>query len=168
MATVARPAIGELLLRVLSAALQVPVAAPRNKALRARTVALLHRYVEVLGATVLPYMPRALEVLLCDGLDAEDTVDVMGLLVQLVCRFKVCLPFSRPHLHPPQACLPPHCIPRYAQRRSICPAVFQALYVAAFTAPPVLKTPPLPPLLCPWQRTGEHAQHMRVCARPSA
>ncbi|XP_075265415.1 uncharacterized protein LOC142357760 [Convolutriloba macropyga] len=88
MATVARPAIGELLLRVLSAALQVPVAAPRNKALRARTVALLHRYVEVLGATVLPYMPRALEVLLCDGLDAEDTVDVMGLLVQLVCRFK--------------------------------------------------------------------------------
>mmetsp|Transcript_3613 Transcript_3613/g.10405 ORF Transcript_3613/g.10405 Transcript_3613/m.10405 type:complete len:537 (-) Transcript_3613:551-2161(-) len=88
MATVSRPGIGELMLRVLNAALQVPVAATRNKALRARTVALLHRNVEVLGATILPYMPRALEVLLHDCMDAEDAADVLGLLVQLVCRFK--------------------------------------------------------------------------------
>ena len=89
MATISRPGIGELLLRVLDAALLVPVAAPRNKGLRARVAALLHRLVEVLGTTLVPYMPRALEALLFDGMDAQDTADVLGLFVQLICRLKV-------------------------------------------------------------------------------
>lgn len=88
-ATISRPGIGELFLRVLDASLQVPLAAPRNKGMRARVLALLHRLVEVLGSTLVPYMPRALETLLFDGMDAQDTADVLVLFVQLICRLKV-------------------------------------------------------------------------------
>lgn len=112
MATVARPGLGELLLRVLEAALRVPVAAPHNKALRARVVALVHRDIEVLGSALLPYVTRALEVLLHEGMDAQDTGDLLGLMVQLVCRLKVRLAFASPLL------------PR--QRGARCPWLFRA------------------------------------------
>eukprot|EP00951_Prasinocladus_malaysianus_P021914 scaffold182173_cov26-Prasinocladus_malaysianus.AAC.1 len=61
--TSSRPMIGEMMLRVLDAAIRVPVAAPRHKAMRARVTSLIHRYIEVLGASLLPYAPQALEAL---------------------------------------------------------------------------------------------------------
>jgi len=91
MVTVARPGLGKLLSEVLEAVLRVPVAAPRHKAIRARVTGVLHRYVEVLDGALVPYVPAALEALLYEGIDAVDAGDVLGLLVQLVCRHKAAM-----------------------------------------------------------------------------
>lgn len=49
----------------LTSAIAIPRQLPSNKALRARFISFLHRMVEALGPSVLPYLPSALEVGLC-------------------------------------------------------------------------------------------------------
>ncbi|KAI7842372.1 hypothetical protein COHA_004011 [Chlorella ohadii] len=88
LCTEARPELGALLAGALQAAVAAPRALPANKPLRARFISFLHRMVECLGATLLPYLPAALEVLLYAQADATDVVDVLLLLNQLALRFK--------------------------------------------------------------------------------
>jgi hypothetical protein len=83
--TPARPA------GALTSAIAIPRQLPAHKQLRARFISFLHRMVESLGATILPYLPPALEVLLHVGADAQDLQDAMLLLNQLMMRFKAAL-----------------------------------------------------------------------------
>lgn len=66
----------------------MPQTLPGNKLLRARFIAFLHRMVESLMSSVLPYLPAALEALMSQSADVTDMADVMQLLVQLMMRFK--------------------------------------------------------------------------------
>ncbi|KAL4444906.1 hypothetical protein ABPG77_003956 [Micractinium sp. CCAP 211/92] len=88
LCTESRPELGALLVGVVQSAVAVPRALPSNKQLRARFISFLHRMVECLGATLLPYLPSALEVLLYAEADATDVTDVLLLLNQLMLRFK--------------------------------------------------------------------------------
>jgi hypothetical protein len=85
------PATGAAFLQCLEVSLAVPKALPGSKQLRARFIAFLHRLVESLMATVLPYLPAALEALMAREADVTDVTDVLTLLVQLITRFKEAL-----------------------------------------------------------------------------
>jgi hypothetical protein len=82
---------GAAFLQCLEVSLAVPKALPGSKQLRARFIAFLHRLVESLMATVLPYLPAALEALMAREADVTDMTDVLTLLVQLITRFKEAL-----------------------------------------------------------------------------
>lgn len=82
---------GAAFLQCLEVSLAVPKALPGSKQLRARFIAFLHRMVESLMATVLPYLPAALEALMAREADVTDMTDVLTLLVQLITRFKEAL-----------------------------------------------------------------------------
>ncbi|WIA12173.1 hypothetical protein OEZ85_012245 [Tetradesmus obliquus] len=86
-----RPQLGAAFLQCLEVSLAVPKALPGSKQLRARFIAFLHRMVESLMATVLPYLPAALEALMAREADVTDMTDVLTLLVQLITRFKEAL-----------------------------------------------------------------------------
>ncbi|GBF91404.1 exportin [Raphidocelis subcapitata] len=88
LVTRTRPQLGQMFLSCLEAAIQVPKALPGHKQLRARFIAFVHRLVECLLAAVLPYLPMALQVLMHGQADAQDTVDVLSLMTQLMTRFK--------------------------------------------------------------------------------
>ncbi|PSC72015.1 exportin-T isoform X1 [Micractinium conductrix] len=91
LCTEQRPELGGLLVGALQAAVAAPRALPHNKQLRARFISFLHRMLECLGATLLPCLPPALEVLLNAQADACDVADVLLLLNQLLARFKEAL-----------------------------------------------------------------------------
>lgn len=82
---------GQAFLQCLEVSLAVPQTLPGSKQLRARFIAFLHRLVESLMATILPYLPAALEALMAREADVTDMTDVFTLLVQLVTRFKEAL-----------------------------------------------------------------------------
>ncbi|KIY98490.1 hypothetical protein MNEG_9470 [Monoraphidium neglectum] len=88
MCTRTRPQLGQMFLSCLETAIQVPKALPGHKQLRARFIAFVHRMVESLLAGVLPYLPMALQVLMHTQADAQDTIDVLSLMTQLMTRFK--------------------------------------------------------------------------------
>jgi hypothetical protein len=81
-------AAGAAFIACLEASLAVPQALPSNKQLRTRFIAFLHRMVESLMSSALPYLPPALEALMGSTADATDMTDVLALLVQLMMRFK--------------------------------------------------------------------------------
>lgn len=88
LCTEARPELGVLFKGSLNTVISIPRRLPSNKPLRARFISFLHRMVESLGSSVLPYLPPSLEVLLHSGADAQDLQDVLALLNQLMTRFK--------------------------------------------------------------------------------
>lgn len=65
-------------------AIQIPRAFPSNKLLRTRFISSVHRLVECLGPTLLPYLPTALEVLVSSESDAADLSEVLSLVNQLM------------------------------------------------------------------------------------
>lgn len=78
---------GALFQDVLTVALRVPQTLPRNKVLRKRFIAYLHRMVECLETDILPFLPQALAALLHSQCDASDMVDAMRLVNQLLAAF---------------------------------------------------------------------------------
>jgi hypothetical protein len=83
----AAPSPGNLLVGVLETLLRIPGGMLTRGPLRSRFISFLHRMVECLGATVLPYLPRALEVLTAAA-EAPEVADVAALIVQLSLRFR--------------------------------------------------------------------------------
>eukprot|EP00798_Chlamydomonas_sp_ICE-L_P025196 gene25196-10836_t len=91
LVTIKRPQLGAMFVRCLEASLQVPRVYPNHKLLRSRFISSVHRMVECLTTTLLPYLPAALEVLVNTQVDAPDLGEVMSLVNQLILRFKEAL-----------------------------------------------------------------------------
>ncbi|MCL7036651.1 hypothetical protein MKW94_027396 [Papaver nudicaule] len=88
LVTASRPAIGSMFKETLDVLLQILVAFPKVDPLRSKVTSFIHRMVEVLGAAVFPYLPRALEQLLADC-EPKEMVGLLVLLNQLICKFNV-------------------------------------------------------------------------------
>ena len=78
-----RSCAGRLFLEVVPVALSVSRARPRNRLLRARLLALLHRSVDALGSEFLAHAGTATAALLPHGAEAADVADVVRLVGQL-------------------------------------------------------------------------------------
>lgn len=87
LVTTSRPGIGLMFKQTLDVLLQVLVIFPKVEPLRNKVTSFIHRMVDTLGASVFPYLPKALEQLL-----AEIEVHVISNFIQLnlssISRFK--------------------------------------------------------------------------------
>ncbi|KAL5579569.1 hypothetical protein UlMin_012011 [Ulmus minor] len=86
LVTGSRPAIGLMFKQTLDVLLQVLVVFPKIEALRSRVTSFVHRMVETLGASVFPYLPKALEQMLLES-EPKEMVGLLVLLNQLICKF---------------------------------------------------------------------------------
>lgn len=100
-----RPQLGAMFLTCMDVAVRIPPAFPSHRLLRSRFISSVHRLVEGLGASMLPYLPPALEALVLSGgganplaaasssstgsfSAASDLCEVLSLSNQLVLKFK--------------------------------------------------------------------------------
>ncbi|XP_026431323.1 exportin-T-like [Papaver somniferum] len=88
LVTASRPEIGSMFKQTLDVLLQILVVFPKVDPLRSKVTSFIHRMVEVLGAAVFPYLPRALEQLLANC-EPKEMVGLLVLLNQLICKFNV-------------------------------------------------------------------------------
>ncbi|GAB4842638.1 hypothetical protein Ancab_012611 [Ancistrocladus abbreviatus] len=86
LVTASRPAIGLMFKQTLDMLLQVLIVFPRVQTLRSKVTSFIHRMVEILGASVFPYLPKALEQLLEES-EPKEMVGFLVLLNQLICKF---------------------------------------------------------------------------------
>ncbi|KAL3840774.1 hypothetical protein ACJIZ3_025365 [Penstemon smallii] len=86
LATASRPAIGLMFKQTLDILLQILVVFPKVEPLRSKVTSFIHRMVDTLGASVFPYLPKALEQLLTES-KPKELVDFLVLLNQLICKF---------------------------------------------------------------------------------
>ncbi|KAG6733275.1 hypothetical protein I3842_01G218800 [Carya illinoinensis] len=86
LVTASRPAIGLMFKQTLDVLLQVLVVFPKVEPLRSKVTSFLHRMVETLGASVFPYLPKALEQLLVES-EPKEMTSFLLLLNQLICKF---------------------------------------------------------------------------------
>ncbi|KAK1287212.1 Exportin-T [Acorus calamus] len=84
--TGSRPGIGAMFKQTLDILLRILVVFPNNEPLRNKTTSFLHRMVSILGTSVFPYLPMALEQLLVDS-EPKELVDFLVLINQLICKF---------------------------------------------------------------------------------
>lgn len=87
LVTVSRPRIGLMFKQTLDVLLRILVEFPKVEPLRSKVISLIHRMVETLGPSVLPYLPKALEQLLADSEQPKEMVGFLVLLNQLICKF---------------------------------------------------------------------------------
>ncbi|RVW52178.1 Exportin-T [Vitis vinifera] len=69
LVTASRPAIGLMFKQTLDVLLQILVVFPKIEPLRTKVTSFIHRMVDTLGASVFPYLPKALEQLLAESED---------------------------------------------------------------------------------------------------
>ncbi|KAK4591375.1 hypothetical protein RGQ29_021543 [Quercus rubra] len=86
LVTTSRPAIGLMFKQTLDVLLQVLVVYPKIEPLRIKVTSFIHRMVDTLGASVFPYLPKALEQLLAES-EPKEMVDFLLLLNQIICKF---------------------------------------------------------------------------------
>ncbi|KAJ6844968.1 exportin-T [Iris pallida] len=86
LVTTNRPAIGIMFKQTLDVLLQVLVTFPSIKPLRNKVTSFLHRMVEILGVSVFPYLPMALNQLLVES-EPKDMVDFLILINQVIYKF---------------------------------------------------------------------------------
>ncbi|KAL2661735.1 hypothetical protein AAZV13_03G220800 [Glycine max] len=86
LVTASRPAIGIMFKQTLDVLLQVLVIFPKVEPLRNKVTSFIHRMVDTLGASVFPYLPKALEQLL-EEIEPKQMVGFLLLLNQLICKF---------------------------------------------------------------------------------
>ncbi|KAL5156311.1 Exportin-T [Glycine soja] len=86
LVTASRPAIGLMFKQTLDVLLQVLVIFPKVEPLRNKVTSFIHRMVDTLGASVFPYLPKALEQLL-EEIEPKQMVGFLLLLNQLICKF---------------------------------------------------------------------------------
>ncbi|TXG68329.1 hypothetical protein EZV62_003264 [Acer yangbiense] len=67
LVTASRPAIGLMFKQTLDVLLQILVVFPKIEPLRSKVTSFIHRMVDTLGASVFPYLPKALEQLLAES-----------------------------------------------------------------------------------------------------
>ncbi|XP_022889534.1 exportin-T-like isoform X3 [Olea europaea var. sylvestris] len=86
LVTASRPAIGLMFKQTLDVLLQLLVVFPKIVPLRCKVTSFIHRMVDTLGASVFPYLPKALEQLLAES-ESKELVGFLVLLNQLICKF---------------------------------------------------------------------------------
>ncbi|XP_061352775.1 exportin-T [Gastrolobium bilobum] len=86
LVTASRPAIGLMFKQTLDVLLQVLVIFPKVEPLRSKVTSFIHRMVDTLGASVFPYLPKALEQLLAET-EPKQMAGFLLLLNQLICKF---------------------------------------------------------------------------------
>ncbi|KAE8708729.1 Exportin-T [Hibiscus syriacus] len=86
LVTSSRPAIGHMFKQTLDVLLQILVVFPKVEPLRTKVLSFIHRMVDTLGASVFPYLPKALEQLLAES-EPKEMVGFLLLLNQLMCKF---------------------------------------------------------------------------------
>lgn len=86
LVTSSRPAIGLMFKQTLDVLLQILVVFPKVEPLRCKVTSFIHRMVDTLGASVFPYLPKALEQLLAES-EPKEMVGFLVLLNQLICKF---------------------------------------------------------------------------------
>ncbi|CAA2996216.1 exportin-T isoform X1 [Olea europaea subsp. europaea] len=86
LATASRPSIGLMFKQTLDFLLQILVVFPKIEPLRCKVTSFIHSMVNTLGASVFPYLPKALEQLLPES-QPKELVDFLVLLNQLICKF---------------------------------------------------------------------------------
>ncbi|KAL0701575.1 hypothetical protein Bca4012_057697 [Brassica carinata] len=91
LVTASRPRIGLMFKQTLDVLLKILIEFPKVEPLRSKVISLIHRMVETLGPSVLPYLPRALEQLLADSEQPKEMVGFLVLLNQLICKFSTSL-----------------------------------------------------------------------------
>ncbi|KAI3463220.1 hypothetical protein Pfo_019883 [Paulownia fortunei] len=88
LVTASRPAIGLMFKQTLDILLQILVVFPKVEPLRCKVTSFIHRMVDTLGASVFPFLPKALEQLLTES-EPKELVGFLVLLNQLICKFSV-------------------------------------------------------------------------------
>ncbi|KAJ9691929.1 hypothetical protein PVL29_011167 [Vitis rotundifolia] len=86
LVTASRPAIGLMFKQTLDVLLQILVVFPKIEPLRTKVTSFIHRMVDTLGASVFPYLPKALEQLLAES-EPKELVGFLVLINQLICKF---------------------------------------------------------------------------------
>ncbi|XVE51858.1 hypothetical protein DITRI_Ditri02bG0075000 [Diplodiscus trichospermus] len=86
LVTASRPAIGHMFKQTLDVLLEILVVFPKVEPLRTKVLSFIHRMVDTLGASVFPYLPKALEQLLAES-EPKEMVGFLLLLNQLICKF---------------------------------------------------------------------------------
>lgn len=86
LVTSTRPVIGCMFKQTLDVHLQVLVMFPNIRPLRTKITSFLHRMVDILGVSILPYLPLALNQLL-SGSEPKDMEDFLVLINQVICKF---------------------------------------------------------------------------------
>uniref|UniRef100_A0A5B6Z9J3 Exportin-T n=2 Tax=Davidia involucrata TaxID=16924 RepID=A0A5B6Z9J3_DAVIN len=86
LATASRPAIGLMFKQTLDVLLHILVVFPKIESLRSTVTSFIHRMVDILGASVFPYLPKALEQLLAES-EPKEMVGFLLLINQLICKF---------------------------------------------------------------------------------
>ncbi|KAI5667333.1 hypothetical protein M9H77_17186 [Catharanthus roseus] len=79
LVTGSRPAIGAMFKQTLDVLLEILVVFPKTEALRAKVTSFIHRMVDTLGASVFPFLPKALEQLLAES----EPKELLGFLVAI-------------------------------------------------------------------------------------
>ncbi|KAI4329079.1 hypothetical protein L6164_021381 [Bauhinia variegata] len=90
LVTGSRPAIGLMFKQTLDVLLKVLIVFPKVEPLRSKVTSFIHRMVDMLGASVFPYLPNALEQLLSES-EPKEMVGFLVLLNQLICKFNTLL-----------------------------------------------------------------------------
>lgn len=88
LVTASRPAIGLMFKQTLDVLLQILVIFPKVEPLRNKVLSFIHRMVDTLGASVFPYLPKAMEQLLPES-EPKEMAGLLLLLNQLICKFSV-------------------------------------------------------------------------------
>ncbi|KAI5594165.1 hypothetical protein POPTR_003G066200v4 [Populus trichocarpa] len=86
LVTASRPAIGVMFKKTLDVLLQILVVFPKIEPLRNKVTSFIHRMVDTLGASVFPFLPKALGQLLAES-EPKEMVGFLVLLNQLICKF---------------------------------------------------------------------------------
>ncbi|XP_058753409.1 exportin-T [Vicia villosa] len=88
LVTASRPAIGNMFKQTLDVLLHVLVIFPRVELLQNKVTSFIHRMVDTLGASVIPYLPKALEQLLAET-EPKQMSGFLLLLNQSICKFNI-------------------------------------------------------------------------------
>ncbi|KAL3511614.1 hypothetical protein ACH5RR_024331 [Cinchona calisaya] len=86
LVTASRPGIGAMFKQTLDVLLQILVVFPKTDPLRSKVMSFVHRMVDTLGASVFPYLPKALEQLLAES-ESKELLSFLLLLNQLISKF---------------------------------------------------------------------------------
>ncbi|KAL5698372.1 hypothetical protein ACHQM5_029421 [Ranunculus cassubicifolius] len=113
LVTASRPAIGTMFKKTLDILLEILVVFPKIEPLRSKVTSFIHRMVETLGASVFPYLPKALEQLLAES-EPKEMVAFLVLINQLICKFSTLVKDILEEIFPIIASRVFHVLPRYA------------------------------------------------------
>nr|GMC51927.1 exportin-T isoform X1 [Ipomoea batatas] len=102
LVTASRPGIGLMFKKTLDVMLQILVVFPKKEPLRSKVISLIHRMVDTLGASVFPYLPKALGPLLAES-EPKEVVSFLVLLNQLICKFNTAISDMLEQVYPPLA-----------------------------------------------------------------